>query len=216
VFASNTRDWNHRGWQIAACEPLTGPVPDSALPVDWDGAELAWAWPTVPSGDPQFVVQRRTEDGWSDLLVRGYEPPLPVGRFAIPAADILAVLPGGARMRSALRVVGPSGEGILASGPVVVFPDGGDGVDVAFGRPWPNPAADGVRFLVTVPAGPAALLSVYDLRGRRLRADLYPPGEHVGAWDGRAADGRRVAAGTYILRLEGSNGILQHKVVLLH
>ena len=219
VFASNSRDWDHRGWQIAAIEALFTVVPGSALPINWGSGGLAWAWPWPPAGEARFVVQRFGDHGWSDLLERTFFPPFADAHFTVAADAVLAALPAGKRTRSVLRVVGPLGaeaSGPLASGSVVVFPDGGDGATVAFSAPWPNPASDGVRFLVTVPPGGAARLRIYDVAGRLAASYDYPPGEHLARWDGAGPGGRRVAAGTYFLRLEGSNGIQTHKVVLLH
>ena len=219
VFASNTRDWDHRGWQIAALEPVAGDLPASALPIAWDAAGLAWTWPRIPTGEALFTVQRLEESGWVELLSRSFLPPFGDAQFSIPADEVLAALPARARTRSELRVIGPAdhdGAALLASGSVVVFPDGGDGATISFSAPWPNPAGDGVRFLVTVAPGAAARLGIYDVAGRLAASYDYPPGEHLARWDGSGPDGRRVAAGTYILRLEGSNGIQTHKVVLLH
>ncbi len=219
VFASNTRDWDHRGWQIAAIEPVFGAAAASALPISWDAARLAWTWPAVPEGETVFTVQRLEESGWVDLLARAFVPPFSDAQFAIPADEVLAALPDRARTRSELRVVGPAahdGAALLASGSVVVFPDGGDGAAISFSAPWPNPASDGVRFLVSVAPGAAARLRIYDVAGRLTASYDYPPGEHLARWDGSGPGGRRVAAGTYFLRLEGSNGVQTHKVVLLH
>ncbi len=219
VFAANTRGWDHRGWLVRELAVLTDPPPASALPVAWDGTELAWTWPQAPAADPVFTVQRREGATWRDLLARTFEPPFADGRFAVPAGEILAALPGGTRTRVELRVVGPWGAptpAALASGAVVVFPVGGDGTTAAFGPPWPNPATGGVRFQVSVPAGAPARLGVYDLAGRLVVSFTYPPGDYVVRWDGTDAGGRRAAAGTYILRLEGSDGVRTHKVVLLH
>ncbi|MFN2371500.1 MAG: immune inhibitor A domain-containing protein [Candidatus Krumholzibacteriia bacterium] len=215
VFASNTRGWEHRGWLVASLEPLTAAPPASALPLTWDGAGLGWTWPEVPAGEVRFVVQREAAGNWIELLERTFNPAPAGPHFAVPAAEVLAALPPGDRTRWRLRVSGPLGQGTLASGSVVVFPDGGDGAAVAFARPWPNPATDGVRSLLTVPPGPPARLGVYDLAGRLVASWDCPPGEHLVHWDGTGRGGARAAAGTYILRLEGSNGVLTHKVVLL-
>ncbi|MBE0567811.1 MAG: T9SS type A sorting domain-containing protein [Krumholzibacteria bacterium] len=86
----------------------------------------------------------------------------------------------------------------------------------SFSRPWPNPATGGVRCRLTVPPGAPARLGIYDLAGRLVVAWDFGSGEHLVHWDGARRDGGRAAAGTYILRLEGSSGVLTHKVVLLH
>jgi hypothetical protein len=64
-------------------------------------------------------------------------------------------------------------------------------------------------------AGPARL-GIYDARGRRVRRlwdEERGPGAHRVEWDGRDAGGRRVARGTYFIRLESAGRVLVRKVV---
>jgi M6 family metalloprotease-like protein len=218
-FATNTRGWDWRGWLIRSIEPLAGEVPATALPLAWDGAALSWTWPFAPAPDAVFTLEAATADGWRVLDQPWCRPALPDEPCEVSAETLLPLLPALPRHRSALRIVGPvadSGQGLLASGAVVVFPDGGDGDPVIFGRPWPNPAVGAVQVLVGVPDGAAARLDVYDLAGRLVHRQQCPPGEYLVRWDGRDRDGRRVAAGTYVMRLDGPDGIRSHKVVLLH
>src|SRR5262249_49663827 len=64
--------------------------------------------------------------------------------------------------------------------------------------------------------GQRQVIRIFDLTGRRLRTlDL---GNGVGGkaqWDGNDEDGRRVAAGLYILRLESGPHHTQARLVLL-
>ncbi|MFH2051655.1 MAG: FlgD immunoglobulin-like domain containing protein, partial [bacterium] len=98
----------------------------------------------------------------------------------------------------------------------------GDGRPDASGLS-PVPAADPalVRLLPNVPnpfnpvtsihfevSGSEAVdveLTIYDLRGRLVTTLVrgpMAPGAHKAVWDGRAADGRPVSAGTYFSRLQ--------------
>jgi Zn-dependent metalloprotease len=84
---------------------------------------------------------------------------------------------------------------------------------------YPNPAQETVRirFRAEVPEG--VRLALYDLLGRRIRV-LYEGRlpEGVFSWDGRDAQGRPLAAGVYMVRLERSDtgsGILHRRVVWL-
>ncbi len=84
----------------------------------------------------------------------------------------------------------------------------------------PRPAAAGIRLLPNQPnpfnpstnlgfeidgaAGADVNLSIYDMGGRLVRtlvAETLEPGQHHRTWDGRDAQGRAVAAGTYFSRL---------------
>jgi len=69
-----------------------------------------------------------------------------------------------------------------------------------------------------IPAGDQATLNVYDLKGRLVR-QLFngrPETESLGTvWDGKNNLGIRVAAGTYLLRLDAGSGVLTRKIVLL-
>jgi len=59
-------------------------------------------------------------------------------------------------------------------------------------------------------------LEVYDLRGARVRTlarGAYPAGRHAVAWDGRDDNGRRTAAGVYLVRMASAGYTGQLKVV---
>jgi flagellar hook assembly protein FlgD len=65
-------------------------------------------------------------------------------------------------------------------------------------------------------AGPVRV-TVHDLQGRRvavLAAGHAEAGSHEVSWDGRDSDGGAVAAGTYLVRLEGPGGLAATKLVL--
>ena len=89
-------------------------------------------------------------------------------------------------------------------------------VPFSLGLPWPNPANGSVRVLVDVPNGGQGDLGIYDLRGRRILERVVGAGSHLLEWDGLDNHGRRVASGTYIIRLEGSGPAVMRKVVLLN
>jgi hypothetical protein len=66
--------------------------------------------------------------------------------------------------------------------------------------------------------GPASL-RVFDLQGRRVttlfESGRHPAGRFESIWDLRDEQGRRVAAGTYFVRLETSRGSTNDRVVIL-
>jgi hypothetical protein len=82
---------------------------------------------------------------------------------------------------------------------------------------FPNPFAGSVTLRYELAAPGPVRLRVYDVQGR-LRAVLdgtgRTPGRHETIWDGRSADGGRLAAGTYFLRLDGT-GIRETRAVVL-
>lgn len=84
--------------------------------------------------------------------------------------------------------------------------------------PAPNPSSGETRFRFTLPAANDATLSVFDLRGRRVR-ELHhgwtSPEETVAVWDGTDRSGARVAQGVYLVQLKYPGAILTQRVVML-
>lgn len=69
---------------------------------------------------------------------------------------------------------------------------------------WPNPFTERTTLGLRVPAGESGSLQVYDVAGRLVRTfDLraIDTDARIVVWDGRDAEGRAVASGTYHLRL---------------
>jgi hypothetical protein len=89
------------------------------------------------------------------------------------------------------------------------------------GAPYPNPARGrDVSFEIAVPADAAAGLEieVVDVRGRvvqRLRNESGASGRHLLHWDRTDAQGRRVAAGLYLVRARSGAHLAQRKFVVL-
>ncbi len=215
IFAANSL-WLARGWFVADIEAIAGAEPVLPFAATWTG-DLHWTWPWAAVGDTRFTVETRTADDapWEFLLDGLFEPE--GGQtYRVPGAVILAGLDLGQRHRHRVRIIGQRPAGEVASPAIVVYPDGGDGVSVRLGEPWPNPSPGMVQFLLEVPATGGGVVRVYDLRGRLVQTSRYGPGQHLAVWDGRAENGTRVAAGIYYLRLEGTGPVLTRKVVLIH
>jgi hypothetical protein len=84
---------------------------------------------------------------------------------------------------------------------------GGDDGPRLTARPNPAPSG-GIVTLVVTGVGDRAVVSVHDVAGRlvrRLHEGPLPEGGAV-AWDGRGADGARVAAGAYVVSAIGPRG----------
>lgn len=117
---------------------------------------------------------------------------------------------------------------------VVVDANGDGRPDGTWVADVPAPAIGGVRLLPNQPnpfnpetvvhfaidgAGPTAVsLAVYDIGGRLVRtlADgSLEPGRHQRRWDGRDAQGRAVAAGTYFARLSARGQVVTRPLSLV-
>ncbi len=86
----------------------------------------------------------------------------------------------------------------------------------AISAPYPNPSAGDVRFALALPHAARATVDVYDASGRLVRRvsdRAFAAGEHVVAWDGRAADGARPPEGVYLLRAQWPGFTATRKVV---
>jgi len=71
---------------------------------------------------------------------------------------------------------------------------------LALAAPRPNPARGRASFDFTLPAGGLADLTVFDLRGRRVRSlasGWLEAGTHAASWDLQDASGRSVGSGIY-------------------
>ena len=97
-------------------------------------------------------------------------------------------------------------------------PDGGDAeAGIALAPPSPNPASGGTSFSFVLPSPGRATLAVYDLAGRHV-ADLFggeaPAGPTAVRWDGRDANGERVASGVYFVKLAAGGEERVQKIVV--
>ena len=97
--------------------------------------------------------------------------------------------------------VGPQGPGAAALGP-----------------PTPNPGRGSLRFSFTVPRESPATLTVYDVRGRRVKTvaqGTFARGVHWAVWDGRNGDGAPAQSGVYFYRLKLGDTVLSRRGLLV-
>jgi hypothetical protein len=97
---------------------------------------------------------------------------------------------------------------------------------VAIGAPssvWlaqsaPNPFRGSTALRFAIPAAGPVRLTVFNVAGRRV-ADLVngtlPAGTHTVSWNGRDADGRNVASGVYLYRLEAAGERLTKEMIYM-
>lgn len=88
----------------------------------------------------------------------------------------------------------------------------------ALGVAAPNPTSRGAAVALALPRRMAARLAVYSVAGRRVRELLdgtVAPGPRTISWDGADDEGRPVAPGLYLFRLETPDGVAARKVTVL-
>ncbi len=85
------------------------------------------------------------------------------------------------------------------------------------GAIYPVPANPRVRIECTVPATGSTQVSVYDLKGRRVRDLAVPSGAGLKIldWDGTNSRGDEVASGVYLVRMRTDAGTQTKRVVLI-
>jgi hypothetical protein len=89
---------------------------------------------------------------------------------------------------------------------------------LSIGAPHPNPFAVQLTVPVRVQRETPADVAVYSLGGRRVRdlvAGPLAPGSHDLTWDGRDGEGRPVAAGIYLIRVQTAEETRTVKTTLL-
>jgi hypothetical protein len=82
----------------------------------------------------------------------------------------------------------------------------------------PNPFHKSTTLEFDLPRESHARLVMYDAAGRAvatLADGVLPAGRHHRAWNGSGANGRRLGAGVYFVRLETGERLARRKVILL-
>ena len=149
---------------------------------------------------------------------------------------LLYVLGGGSLEPTPLTVVDPDGPGIVSIFDFTFFegfnvgitnlapratpvPDAWNLPQVAAlqHRAAPNPFNPRVEIAYELEQAVPVRIDVVDLQGRRVRmlfTGYQDRGAHAVTWDGRGEDGRQVASGTYLYRIQAGNLTGTGKLVL--
>jgi hypothetical protein len=166
---------------------------------------------TTPSGDNAVVVQYKTAAGYSSSTVGIQDPTQTIaiqdlcnGTLAHGAAPIAA----GRAIKYTTQDPSAVAEPVSPAVPDSRLRLGVKG----------NPAPGRVAFEYNLPCAGKVTLGVYDGAGRLVRelaTGTLRAGTATAVWDGRARDGRPVAAGVYLVRLATGQGSLTTKATLL-
>jgi DNA-binding beta-propeller fold protein YncE len=104
--------------------------------------------------------------------------------------------------------------------PVASVADGGPSLPArpAIRSIAPNPCRTSMELAYTVPRAEDLRITILDVAGRRVATLADGPrtaGEHRVSWDARREDGRRLAAGHYLVRLAGKDGAVAARLVVI-
>ena len=112
-------------------------------------------------------------------------------------------------------LMGALGEGC----PATPVPEGGVPAAAFLAQNAPNPFNPVTEIRFGLPAPAAVSLTVFDVAGRRVRrllaGEYLPAGVHRVVWQGRTDDGRPVASGIYLYRVEAGGYVATRKMTLL-
>ena len=198
-------------------------VAHDATPLAADGDTLIGAWGLVEREGAatrtlllegsRFVEQERLLVALDGVGSAGCEGD--TVRLSDPELGFRVWAPGAAAVVAQGESVGFDREGDYVIGPSTSPPEPPE--RVALLAPWPNPGDPPLSFAVEMPRAGRAELSLYDLRGRRLRRIVksLPAGTPTMIWDGRDASGRAMPAGVYLARVEALGRVDTRKFVLL-
>jgi hypothetical protein len=164
------------------------------------------------SGDNAILVQYMTANGYSSSTL-GIEDPT-------EAVAIQALYNGNYHKAAAQPVVPGSAILYTTDLPTAGVSDkyGAAGVPVQLSmNVYPNPLRSRVAIAWELPVAGRVSIKVYDAAGRVVRdlaSGYMGAGRHSVTWDGRAADGRRIANGVYFCKLTTVVGARQQKIVI--
>jgi hypothetical protein len=83
---------------------------------------------------------------------------------------------------------------------------------------YPNPANPSTMISYSLPVGGVTRVEVYNIDGRRVASlvnENQSAGEHSVLWDGRDDNGRGLATGVYLYRVQSAGQNVTHKLTLL-
>jgi hypothetical protein len=200
---------NASAW-YAAHYDLRNPVAISDLEARSEGSAIRLRWGAHLGAPTIFRVQRAEAADHGFVDISGDLPSAP-GKFLYEWVDRSSSVNGSRFYRISYLESGRWAH----SGAI---PAGKTSPGMGIREVVPNPARGIQAIEFQVPRTSEAVLGVYGLDGRRVRtiaSGVQLAGSHTLDWDLRGEDGRHLAAGTYLLRLEQSGWISTRKTVIL-
>jgi hypothetical protein len=187
-LAGQSRGWEYLGGDSWDPDRASEPPANTAALLALAGSDTEITFTAVLEGTEHRLGVDRDADGYFDRdeLDAGSDPGNPLS------------IPGG-----------PTDSPAIAAAPI----------QDALWQRGANPASVESRLGFALGVEGPVSLRVFDLQGRRI-ATLFENGHHPAGrfestWDLRDEQGRRVAAGTYFVRLETSRGTANDRVVIL-
>ncbi len=175
--------------------------------------DVDWGLSVYPAGDPWLVKSEAIDGGISWLGGPGEDEYL---TFEITEQDYYGVAVW--KRGSADLPLAGQYDLVLRTGFTDVPPGEGPPAATRLVGVYPNPFNPRTTVAFELAQQRDVRLAVYDLTGTRIRwllQESRPAGRHEVVWDGLDGNGRRVASGVYVLRLEAGTIRDLRKVVLL-
>jgi hypothetical protein len=234
-------DTSRTGLGLSGTVPLPGNATDVEVANQYAYVACGDAGLAIVRLDPSPVLVGTvdTHGFATGVAVDGWKAYVTNGSDGIAMFDVSN--PASPQAMSFLETPGSAHSAFVANGHVFVA-DGGAGLlvfnqpAVATGVPspqpepastrpvayalsaYPNPLAGRATLSLATPRATPVVLDVFDLAGRRVKRVFggdVQPGVHAFTWDGSDGNGRRVAAGVYIVRAGGPQLELTRRVVVL-
>jgi hypothetical protein len=175
---------------------------------------LRWEAPADEEGDALVYTVHLVEGGTARTVTGLTEPTLALDATEVPEGEGLAwtvTATDGHSLRGSLDRF------TLVRTTVTAAEDEVPVASLAISNA-PNPFREATTIRFGVPAASPVALTVYDLVGRRVRtlaSGWHARGDYVQAWDGRDSEGKVLAPGVYMIRLQAGAAMHNHPVVLV-
>ncbi len=195
---------SHRGRNVTPID-----VTDFAVRTTTLGAQLDWQLARAAANELLGVTVQRAAAREGPYEDRTTEPLQPATSMSWTDTE----LPRGGPLWYRLRLIAIDGATSLA-GPLEVHSS-------AWRTSLEPPLVREDRVVIRYSVGPAprhVQLSVFDVRGRRVRIlerGMHDVGSFETRWDGQSDDGTRLARGVYVVRLTAANHSAIRKLILL-
>jgi len=172
-------------------------VVEFACAIDWDGTIYVYIVDAL-TGTIEFTHSWQGPGNVQIITYFDGDPSTPFSEVFIETPSKTLVISGGG-------VSGVPSEDVTA------------GADLS-NAARPNPSHLNTAIAFTLQDDVPVTVAIYDVQGRRIRLLLeapMPAGSHTIGWDGRDAQGARVAAGTYFARIDAAGSSSSEKIVRL-